>query len=132
MGDMYYTPTIEEFHVGFECEYVEEEHFGEKIWSEFDIDSSMAMEQFVYDYHHSDKSLKELFRVKYLDREDIERLGFEKVGSECYRGSKFEIHKYEDGLDVMILSLDQDVLFNGIIRNKSELERVLKMIDVEI
>jgi hypothetical protein len=147
MENKYYTPTIEEFHVGFECEYVEEESLGEKIWSEFDIDSSMAMEQFVYDYHCSDESLKGLFRVKYLDKEDIESCEFEVIRSNedeiTFKSKKPLINN-----SYLFLTFDLDVShsvelhnddlysdrctwFYGIIKNKSELKRILKMIGYE-
>jgi hypothetical protein len=61
----YYTPSIEEFHVGFECEVVQEAK-----WVKVEvIDSNMG-------YFERRLNEGESARVKYLDREDIESFGF--------------------------------------------------------
>ena len=94
MKDKYYTPEIEEFHVGFEFEYEywdilrgvnydwhEEVYYqmsqtkepkkgGHTLWS---IDSL------------SNAIKEESIRVKHLDKEDIESLGFKEfLGQEYY------------------------------------------------
>ena len=132
--DKYYTPEIEEFHVGFICEHVEEEHLGEKAWTEFDIDSSMDMEQFVYDYHCSDESLNGLFRVKYLDQEDIDSFGEGFISMEEIWISEKVIIDLLPNQRVIIHNDDKNNPHNwydGKIKNKSELKRVLKQIGYE-
>lgn len=68
MKEKYYTPELEEFHVGFEYEVqsIENAHWGKVICSSgfgaFDDDINDLEE--------------ERIRVKYLDKADIESLGF--------------------------------------------------------
>jgi hypothetical protein len=141
----YYTPEIEEFHVGFEFEY-------RNIGGEWEVRSYP-----VDSYVHITQSLIDIdcIRVKYLDREDIESLlsGIEdldyKHGREGlpiggYSGWKeyefcimdhlsFRLIYADENRNVLIENVYSDgsnVIFNGKIKNKSELRRVLKMVGV--
>ena len=71
--EKYYTPSIEEFRVGFEYEvYVPEK----ELWSKetFYLDAS-HINLVKYVNIQTENTLKKV-RVKYLDREDIESLGW--------------------------------------------------------
>jgi len=67
----YYTPTVEEFHIGFECEKVT-----------YNSDGGHQMDTFSgkWVFHTVNKFDPRLepswYRVKHLDREDIESFGF--------------------------------------------------------
>lgn len=125
MENKYYTPEIEEFHVGFEYEY----NIGQ-LWQEeiFNRGVGFAPNPTVEDC-----------RVKYLDREDIESLGFKRIDPcrkdwEMYNVGDYAI-RIKDGEDrfLRIFKFSQryvmgEALFKGIIKNKSELKRVLKQI----
>jgi hypothetical protein len=75
----YYTPEIEEFHVGFRCEEKQDSLYAERrkwivreIKYPHDIQRvSVALKQPLMDGKH--------VRVKYLDRADIEELGWEHI-----------------------------------------------------
>lgn len=79
MENKYYTPTIEEFCVGFEYEYKEK-----KVWKKDELDiSGMTSGDCGADHYVEndidfilDKLKSNDIRVKYLDREDIESFGF--------------------------------------------------------
>lgn len=82
MENKYYTPSIEEFHIGFEFEWkgigLRETDTGEWTKTNLSKISSIFSRAF-------DEFIKwNLFRVKYLDREDIESLGF-KVEENSYQ-----------------------------------------------
>lgn len=72
MENKYYTPTIEEFYVGFEFEYLKNNkwktsnNFVEEL-TEWDIEATSTVE-----YKIEDNEV----RVKYLDRQDIESLNW--------------------------------------------------------
>lgn len=130
----YYTPEIEEFHVGFEYE---EFHFiGEKEWWE----PKTFSEPLMYGTTLSTSIERKAIRVKTLDREDIESLGFELL-KEDVNGKAF-IHKDNNELQIWwsindIIDIDngqtyEDCItyFKGTIKNKSELKRILKQIGV--
>ena len=80
MREKYYVPTIEEFYVGFEYEVRQLDGSGyytnEYCTFEFDgTDFFNKYDEFVFnDWVDLDK-----IRVKYLDQEDIESLGFIKL-----------------------------------------------------
>lgn len=140
-----YTPSIEEFHVGFEYEL---ERFNDdtflKEWIKYIFPTP-----FSFNDSTGQPDLVEVFysqlncsRVKYLDQEDIESLGFKFEREEqtpyCkaylyikytsygeYSLSKLEI------TDNISISFNDKSLFVGIIKNKSELKQILKKIGYE-
>lgn len=73
--EKYYTPTIEEFHVGFEYQSLQDGRSPEMdaSWSKEVIETSADLEEFLNYYNHD--HIDDL-RVKYLDKEDIESLGW--------------------------------------------------------
>ncbi len=141
----YYTPNISEFHVGFEYQ----------IYEDFDVNPTQEWHKQVYGRngadaeridHISEFSIKNnKVRVKYLDREDIESLGWKKVFNgdslNIFRigdnfltslkviETKFLLHtgSYEDGQTNVEL---KKVLFEGTIKNKSELQILMKQIGI--
>ncbi len=139
----YYTPTIEEFHVGFEFEYLTLE-YGETSWrQEVFCDKYSAV---------SSKSSLEVVmkrgcRVKHLDQEDIESLGignwtdshgywrgFKTKNENQYYVFHHNVDRVQSWCVVEIVDKDTEkrrVLFTGTIKNKSELKKVLKMIGYE-
>jgi len=131
MENKYYTPSIEEFHVGFEFEtsYLEDYDTWKKVTLEFD-DFGFYTSTWEVDSNPTE------FRVKYLDKEDIESLGFK---FDQYRSSGFhfylnnyELHQpYLDTKCILKEINTNQILFNGIIKNKSELIKVLKQTEIK-
>lgn len=142
----YYTPEIEEFHVGFEFEYQ-------------DIDTAAwTTDIFKIDWESADMDIHNWVmyfdvRVKYLDREDIESLGFEfkyneKGNENIAFTKKYENHPRYDNqyVDVIWNYVSSHVLicegdnetgwnlwvtrFSGTIKNKSELKKLLKQLGI--
>jgi hypothetical protein len=161
MNDKYYTPEIEEFHVGFEYE-VEDFSKGHKNgvqWVKKTIKSiGRGIEIHEGDYDNlaqiealDDVYVRNTYRVKYLDREDIEEV-FEyyervdgsrdmyKLFKPIFRDRKDKwitvYHVPQTSWVLMYVGEDKhekhDVsnLFTGTIKNKSELKRIMKMIGV--
>lgn len=126
MENKYYTPEIEEFHIGFEFEekplYFSE--FGDYMPQSIHVGGSSA-----------ESHLKNSWvRVKYLDSEDIESLGFFKwPDDDIYDLGEFQLHlgRYDDPYKVEIYDDNSKYCFVGVIKNKSELKKVLKMIGYE-
>jgi len=127
----YYTPSIPELHVGFEYEQLN--HMNE--WIPMKIKGLYWIIDNLF--------IKERVRVKYLDREDIESFGFviDKNASIDDR-QNFEMHgksfgtygitKYEK-VKSIIYRYDgskEYTLFDGIIKNKSELKRLLSQLQI--
>jgi len=133
----YHTPTIEEFHVGFEFEY---ERNG--VWYE-DITNDLYECYDIWKDHEADRHP---VRVKYLDQEDIESLGFNLVETEPHDLYSREVdkdhtwllvpHYFEEGCELRVWVVSKSSVikggeFDGTIKNKSELIMVLKMIGYE-
>lgn len=87
----YYTPKIEEFHIGFEYEMFTPSFNPEGYrWKKMEFDCNTF--EYIIDtedggerpFDMYNEGSKELIRVKYLDREDIESFGFIECGQEEY------------------------------------------------
>jgi len=148
MQTKYYEPTIEEFHVGFEYELeyaiVHPRHpqFGETEWHNYTVDK-------IDDLEHIEEDIEnEMIRVKYLDREDIESFNFTDEG--VWRFKKTDVsgelpcwtmvslrlwHSFpyvtiRGHRGVELDSTEQSILFEGNPKNKSELKKVLKQLNI--
>jgi len=145
----YYVPEIEEFHVGFEFET----RYLEKDW----IKKKLVFDDFGFytSTWNVDSTPETEFRVKHLDREDIESLGFTDkpfgvntkrsfykiTGKNLLQQNKvIQITTYWDMLRekrenmVRILKGEENnfpytEVFRGDIKNKSELKKVLNQVE---
>ena len=148
MKNKYYTPSIEEFRVGFEYEYnntwggfskriVTEENLMDKLIS---IGSGNDRVPFNYNW-----------RVKYLDKQDIESLGFNNTKEHAVSYSSsykikdnkvFQIQSYwdmqrderENLIRIYIGDLHKypyTEIFRGEIKNLSELKKLLKQLNIK-
>jgi hypothetical protein len=130
MEDKYYEPEIEEFHVGFEYEIFEDwDYYPEKEWHKqvYGLDGD-NQENIGYVSSPMDR-----FRVKYLDREDIESFGFVKSSGDRdfeYPNKHYQLEILKNDLIYITSNYGVTTLFSGIIKNKSELKRILKQIGV--
>lgn len=131
----YYIPEIEEFHVGFEFEM--NDTWGR--WKKLTLTEEMLKNPLVSVGSGNERvPYYRNTRVKYLDREDIESLGwnYKHVYSPQLEFMS-ENRDYEISYDVEINHLrvevdeeDDVTLFNGTIKNKSELVTLLKQLDI--
>ena len=124
MENKYYVPDITEFRIGFEYE--------------IEMGGNWYLRDIPFYPLVDDSGLE--YRVKYLDREDIESFGFEFDK----KYEKFII--VNDSNDIVFLTMysnynsligkdygmgcNETILFRGKIKNKSELQQVLKMVGV--
>ena len=135
----YYTPLLSEFYYGFEYElnvahYDDREEWIELLWKDSDSISQLS-------------DIRET-RVKYLNQEDIESLGFSmnKVRSndkyqyyfmsddECVYELKYSFGEESYWLDKgpqVIIQAGGVQRLNARVKSKSELEKVLSMIGYE-
>jgi len=143
MKNTYYTPELEEFCLGFECEYYNRET---EVWEKLTIDTiKLQLNECNY-YLFYDKegnkrdnytflSEASKFRVKCLDSQDVEELGFKLVWNDT-QASTFALNEWVLNLsgNRVVITNNTDELaarrFNGTIRNKSELKTLLKQIDI--
>jgi len=146
MEKKYYLPSIEEFFVGFEWEYHNAfvKDYGK--WTKETVEYNYSS------YHIANLIVTGAVRIKYLDSEDIESCGFKiiKIQNNAFQGRinfKYDIkatgESYEDveGYWDIIVSGDKyctihkecmglTTFFRGIIKNKSELRKILTMVGV--
>ena len=148
MNSKYYTPTIDEFHVEFEYERNIGSSTEHEKWKKID-DFSNAYEYEDDPLYGVIKDLRcENIRVKYLDKEDIETCGFTfyHKNDKSYWGGT--CHTYIIGNDVgnvflyyipdknkvvirQELEQGENQLFEGIVKNKSELKKLIKQLGID-
>lgn len=129
----YYTPTIDEFHNGFEYEIFEDfDHYPEKSWHKqvFGNDGDNP-ESMGYVYANN----LHLLRVKHIDKEDCLSLGLElKIwdnGSGYFQRGNYTIGIYGTDLFCTVSQNDYGnniMRFSGDLKNKSELKRILEQV----
>lgn len=151
METKYYTPTIEEFHVGFEYEYLGDRFnwmhdnptkgWNKESFEHLVGDDGDSMSGEVRSMIESDR-----VRVKHLDQEDIESEGWGLKPEGCFGQSDDgeELFTFYIKEEYTMLHTSENILrvfksnqigqlaclFNGTIKNKSELKQVLKMIGI--
>ena len=118
----YYTPKIEEFHVGFEYEY--QKHTDK--WINSTIDRGCLDDGF-------DTYCK--FRVKYLDKDDIESLGFIAKYKDREKENMYYMDPaislwFVEHMSLIRLVAPNGRNFTGIIKNKSELKKLLIQLSI--
>lgn len=155
MENKYYTPFIEEFHVGFEYErFIPQPNATEEqCWEKL----QMSVNYLTLD-DLDDEIIEKEIRVKYLCKEDIESLGFEHLPKESLNGltERFTIEglhrrineEYDDTMwwnvyltfspDINRIIIKGDIssgdygekFFEGKIKNLSELKVLLKQLNI--
>lgn len=137
-NNKYYTPLIEEFHIGFEFEV------NNSNWKRIKLDVLMCG----WDLPHLNTYIKEnRIRVKYLDKEDIESLGWtymelyhrEAIQIGCQKSDDIKTFELENFNIVVInnnynslrIRRNNPTIFEGVIKNKSELKKLMKQLDIK-
>lgn len=129
MTDKYYIPSIEEFYRGFEFEAHISADLIQGQTKEWQTTTVQIGDIF---FIHDNLPIEKIFRVKYLDNEDIESCGWIKDENGRYTKGYSEIifvgdlnhpNKYR-------INFCGNCYFCGYIKNKSELIRVMKMLGI--
>jgi len=137
MESKYYTPTIEEFHVGFKFQVLSQD--GNRTEDE-DWNNQFLGYETIYDFN--EESWREniecylvlnAIRVKLLDREDIESLGFTYLHETSFLfNTRFHLTSNETYINISDnLYNGTRVIFDGIIKNKSELQKLLIQLGIK-
>ena len=152
MENKYYTPSIEEFFVGFEFEHKDPCYDGREEFQKAIVESDNLVrypdEDGMFNYWEAEHLLSNILydvkenniRVKYLDTSDIEELGFDRLndlsnGVQMYKKDVYYILWQPESLKqdkgaLIIEDINDVCLFRGFIKNKSELIRLLGWLNV--
>ena len=131
--ELYYIPTIEEFHIGFTYEVYNPEYEGDDTYSIIENASRLTIEQVLNTWKHFSE-----YKVKYLDKEDIESLEW-KYSSQndinnliSFKKDSYQLITMDNKLTIYkLIEPELEVcLFHGIINNKSELKFIMKCLEI--
>lgn len=132
MKEKYYTPTIEEFHIGFEYEFTDSPTNTD--WTKAVVRDGAQIDDITRKY--KGESVYSL-RAKYLDREDIESLGWKDIGSLWFEGfGLYQLRKWKDDLVFLYNTRHEaaegkaEQIFAGVIKNKSELKKMMQQLGI--
>jgi hypothetical protein len=122
----YYTPSIDEFHVGFKYQELD----SNDVWVD-KVFYSLLLD-FNINY----------VRVKYLDKEDIKSLGW--IEKSEFDNDETKQSYWNPEKEVMLTMFNEDykvriaggtntprfLFFHGTIKNKSELKKLIKQLNI--
>lgn len=147
MDNKYYTPSIEEFHIGFTFEVDDlSDDMLSRVWRKGEI--------LLSDYMYIADMLKWIkdgeLRVKYLDKDDIESLGFYEAKLKDSNNVVYlkDVNQgFNTGYTVALSInhnsfvtisyksfssyMNKEYSIDVIIKNKSELTRLLKQLNIQ-
>lgn len=121
----YYVPQLEELFVGFEYEVPHTLNGGG--WKLKTLDLCPGCPDGRLEYLEC-LIKAETIRVKYLDREDIESLGWVKYADGFRHGSLYGLQQLRNYR--LRINIVHQTIFEGTIKNKSELRRLMKMLGI--
>lgn len=150
MKNKYYTPNLEEFHIGFEYEFLEQHGSPDEQWVKkiltriSDGENDMYLgDTFVAIENYDIVYLRNAWRVKYLDIEDLESLGWEcltksktKFNICTFQFKKYRIDVSFDTHSIEIYeynafsSIKYIQIFKGYVKNKSEFKQLMKFLNI--
>jgi hypothetical protein len=72
------------------------------------------------------------YRIKYLDQEDIESLGWKRdpSGERYWEMKEIQLYYQEENNYLYIMDYSANYIFRGIIKNKSELKKLMEMLEI--
>lgn len=137
MEAKYYTPTIDEFHIGFEYEVLIAKN--QNLWGK----AKLLPDNIEVNFDRIINAI-ETIRVKCLDKDDIESLGWKFSGlaqqwciNEIHtpttqQNGQWLIPHGDNGKYQIIDSrgVNHFVMFLGTIKNKSELSKLMKQLNI--
>jgi len=132
----YYTPELEEFHKGFEFESNYVLFSNDLEWKPIIFGgNNRLMDDLPWFYSaYENDAVPTEFRVKYLDREDIESLGWYPGRLQGLNEDSFTLNDnqlyWQDNQFIQIYNWNSTIIFEGIIKNKSELRRLMKQLRI--
>lgn len=139
MINKYYTPEIGEFHVGFQYQRNDGGVWYNNTSDAYDmmsVQTQLNKSNFNKGEYINYRKFNKRIRVKYLDREDIESLGFTQSKSDInwydYKNNRYWLYR-EDNKDWRWIISDEqsEVSFAGNIKNKAELKVLLKQLNIK-
>lgn len=129
----YYTPTIDEFYIGFEFEHMD---INTGRWNKH-IFGSTYMDEFTMIQMDLNDGL---LMVKYLDKEDIESLGWvfdSELSNDVFdryeglfENMYYFLQVYHTDQSVVISFPISILIYRLVIKNKSEFKRLMKQLGI--
>jgi len=130
-------------------EYFNELHLNDKYWEYRKWKEKICDKNTVFNFSstifiekYTPLNIENVIRIKYLNQEDIESLGFKKglkvtEKTQSYYLDEYKLFHNEENNRVRIGIIDMNQIlghkeyFDGFIKNKSELKKLLKQLNIK-
>ena len=134
MENKYFTPDIEDFHVGYECEIYENEQYVSYVISHIIVGGNTRID--IPDGRHW--SIQNKLRVPYLTKEQIEAEGWKYLSEgytehQAFYKDDFQMSCFYDKHLLKIIkkeSLKTIVLYQGSCRCINDLKKIIKLLGI--
>lgn len=153
-NNLYYTPELKDLHYGFEFEYKSKDDNWVKVtldtWNRPSKDNHLKYfteHDLLRTLNHQDMACKyadlTCIRVKYLDKSDIESLGWINTENLEFTKDTWILRKFEDGIIIhndysngkykfpWLYEDSTDKIFEGTIKNRSELIKLMQQLNIK-
>lgn len=129
-NNKYYTPSIEDIRIGYECEILN----GYGNWHTINITLGHIFNDLLFHTRDISKELSGIFRTPYLTKEDIESEGWTHKWHEkrvhSWEKEDFVLSAFDDILRIKISYKSGYQLFDGNCLSINELRTISKLIGV--
>lgn len=142
MENKYYTPELEDFHVGYEFEHFDtsgklvKDHPSNKAEWKKDVCDWEWLNMICDDFEHDNENIPNLYRVPYLTEEQIQAEGWkqwpdrEYIFDKTINGEDYQLNYQFDNHWCTIYGVGASQVFRGFIKSINELRIICKMISV--
>lgn len=130
----YYTPSIEDIHVGYECEI----YNANSEWFPITITLGHIFNDLLFYTRDISKELTNLFRTPYLTKEQIEAEGWENYNSKlkplCFKKDDYHLYFYEEDYTITIGKgtppMWLNYYYNGKCPSINEFRKIVKLLGI--
>lgn len=137
MKDKYYTPSKEEFHIGFEFEY-SHGNMKENKWEWIKTTADGTTPDWECIEVDNEEFMRNNYRVKALNYDDIMDLGWQKnnllknkdIGMSFQKGDWFLVAWLGEIMHIEIQRDEHDVSYAMECKNKSVLKQIMKQLKI--
>ena len=129
MENKYFTPELEELHVGYQCEIREDLEDNEIYWETYTIVESDL--QYLSNWLTGCE-----LRTKCLDRKQLQKEGFYNQGSNLYFPSDLNFNHrccfsfYPETYKIEFHDLKKENSFAGIVKSINEFRNIIKYLEI--
>ena len=134
MENKYFIPDIEDFHIGYECEF--KNNMQDNVWKKEICDMDLVSIAFSsWEHEDTDDKFSDNFRVSYLTKEQIEAEGWTKEKSYFIKNNIYLFFEdkflvIDSGNPFSWEAIDSEILFKGKCKDINTFRKICKLLEI--